>query len=378
MTGRNNRLPVGLLAGRSVKRALILLLLLLAAPLCLLPAQEESLAERISDLQDHSGEEDFFELLHSSYSSVTDPESALEIMHRFLPVLDAEADRHRLLLDMADLEEQLGLIDKAQIHYQSAAFTTGQRRDYHALYKSVLLLIDLGDYEQALLQARQVSAGSEEGALSVKARLQHARIYQLQNRNAAALEIADEIFQQKGSFSADALYLMWSVYANSNLSGGGDSEKAESLVKELKARFPDSPEYKLASGKIRSTPTVESAFGLRSPTDVGEPFEEPEAEGEQPPQGDTNTSPQVPEEKSEEDGPEAKSRAIQTGSFQDADNAAYMQRELEKLGFNAMVVQADVNGKRYYKVLVPIAFGESEQEIVLKLKEKGFEGYPVY
>lgn len=376
MTGRNKQRSIGLLAGRSVKRALILLLFLLAAPLCLLPAQEESLSKRISDLQEHSAEEDFFERLQSSYSSVTDPESALQIMHRFLPVLDEEAERHRLLLDMAGLEEQLGLLDKAQIHYQSAAFTTGQRRDYHALYKSVLLLIDLGDYDQALLQARQVSEGSDSNTLTGKARLQQARIYQLQDRNATALETADELFHEKESLSADALYLMWSIYANANLSREGDPEKADSLEKELKARFPGSPEYQLASGKIRSTPTVESALGLRTPADKSETLTE--AEEEQPMQNVTNTSPQDSDETAEEDTEKAKSRAIQTGSFRDADNAAYMQRELEEQGFKAMVVQADINGKRYYKVLVPIAFGESEQELVLKLKEKGFEGYPVY
>jgi len=42
------------------------------------------------------------------------------------------------------------------------------------------------------------------------------------------------------------------------------------------------------------------------------------------------------------------------------------------------VVQADVNGSTFYRVLVPIAYGETEEEIVLQLKEKSFEGYPVY
>jgi cell division protein FtsN len=72
------------------------------------------------------------------------------------------------------------------------------------------------------------------------------------------------------------------------------------------------------------------------------------------------------------------SRAIQTGSFRDAENAAYMSRELEREGFTSVVVQADVGGRLYYRVLVPVAFGESEQELLLRLKEKGFEGNPVY
>lgn len=366
------------------RRLLAAAALSLAAVLPLFP-QSESDNRNLTELFEKAGTSGFFEEFVEVYSSEENPKEALRIMQKFLPVLEEDAHRHRLLLDMAGLEEQIGRLDQAQLHYQSAAFAAPGRRDYRALYNSVLLLIDQGDFSQALLQIRQILEKSTDPGLLMRARVQEARIYQLQDRTAEAEEAAGSLVAEKENLPSDVLYNLWLFYRNTADPAQSDNKKAEELQRLLGEKFPDSPEYRMSLGEVGEFPTVETSMGLRVPG-AEVPFEETtpeipvEREGKREGKNENIQEVEIDEKKNKKPSvPELeKSRAIQTGSFRDAENAAYMRRELEREGFTAMVVQANVGGRLYYRVLVPVAFGESEQEVLLKLKEKGFEGNPVY
>jgi len=319
----------------------------------------------VEDLYSLIGEPGFFEVLSESYRNLSDPKEALEIMQKYLPVLEEDKHRHTLLLDMARLEEQTGRLEKAQLHFQSAAFSLAEKRDYASLYNSMLLLIDLGEYRQALMQARQIREDSGSGDLAQRAKVQEARVYLHQDNSKKALEMAESVFNERKRLPADVLYNLWLVFRSlDDKMGGADRVKksAEEVLQRLSETYPDSPEYRLIQGSVDVVPTVELSMGLRSGSTAG------------PESRDVAKDEEKKKEVPEIEG----SRAIQTGSFRDADNAGYMQRELEREGFHAIVVQKDSDGKIYYRVLVPIAFGESEEKIILNLKEKGFEGYPVY
>jgi hypothetical protein len=311
------------------------------------------------ELSDLAGTAEFFPRLHAEYTSAASPKEALELIHKFLPIVDQEDHRHALLLDMAKIEEQIGKLEDAQLHYQSAAFAPSGKRDLRALYLSALLLIEFADFEQALLQCRHIVRESTATELAHMARMQEARILQHQGREAEAATILHSLYETRGQLPAGVLYGMYMLYAS--LPEKSDTE-IKGIAQQLKSRFPDSPEYGLLQKQIKRTPTAEVALGmLRVPNSLQTHDEASDEVG-----------------KAGENKQKQKSHAIQTGSFRDAENAHYMQQELEKQGFTAMVVQADVNGSTFYRVLVPIAYGESEEEVVLQLKEKSFEGYPVY
>jgi len=397
----------------------VLLLFMSSAPyLDAEPAQTGNSASdssSVDELLALRGEPDFFETLMDVYRSMSDPLEALDLMATFLPVLEGDAERHTLLLDMARLEEQAGRLQKAQLHYQSAAFTGQLTRDYRALFHSMLILIELGDYEYAMVQAQQIIANSDDSILSLQAAAQKARIQQLQGRQMEALQTAQQLYNRRKSLPADVLYSLWVLYRS--VPGTSDySSSADTVERELSERFPDSPEYGLITRENSPATTVENALGLRSiieddsgaegmrnrldGTDIPDSSDAPDSAHipdadstimEQERNRDIHQDhdqqrgqDQQPEKELQENTDDAnppeleKSTAIQTGSFRDAENARYMQRTLEEEGFTALVTQAQVGEAIYYRVLVPIPFGESEERIILQLKEKGFEGYPVY
>jgi len=334
-------------------------------------------AEESSELSELAGTPEFFVKLQQVYKSKQNPEEALSLIRTYLPIVQAGDQRHTLLLDMARIEEQLSKLQSAQLHYQSAAFAPSGSPDYQALFMSAVLLIDFAEYDQALLQCRHVIRESSQEKLRMRARLQTARILLLQEKSTEARKNLEGLYEQRESLSAEVLYGMYVLYAR--LPEDSASRTAE-LQRLLKESYPDSPEYGLLQKRVHRTPTPETAL-LISPLDTSDTVHNGAAEQEDTVVSTIESFVSTETDDGTADTPaveKSKSRAIQTGSFRDAENAHYMQRELEKQGFTAMVAQTEVEGSTFFRVLVPIAYGETEEEIVLKLKEKGFEGYPVY
>ncbi len=72
-------------------------------------------------------------------------------------------------------------------------------------------------------------------------------------------------------------------------------------------------------------------------------------------------------------------RGIQVGSFRDPENAQYMRRDIENLGFSAVVEEYQVAEQTFYRVLVPVPATENADEaLVIELKERGIEGMRVF
>ena len=336
------------------------------------PESAERIISRLMEMRDDSS---FFKELKEAYMRTEDPIEALDLMHTFLPVLEENSERHTLLIDMARLEEQIGRLQSAQLHFQSAAFAGDNERDYAALYHSVLLLIELGDLNYAKVQAEQILSQNDDSLLNDRVKVQLARIAQLEGDFKGALNTAEELYIRRASLGAEVLYSLWIVYTLLPDRYPDRRDGAENLKEELRKRFPKSPEFGLITEENSPVPTVELSLGLRGPSP-----EEKEEDGEDSVKLPAEEPTEIPDLSAgmEEQKEGEKSTAIQTGSFRDAENAHYMQKTLEKEGFTAMVTQAQIGQSTYFRVLIPIPFGASEEEIILQLKEKGFEGYPVY
>jgi cell division protein FtsN len=66
---------------------------------------------------------------------------------------------------------------------------------------------------------------------------------------------------------------------------------------------------------------------------------------------------------------------VQTGSFQDPENAQYMVRDLQVSGFEAEIVEKRIGSTLYYRVVIgPPMTVDQAQTVLMKLKDASFEG----
>jgi tetratricopeptide (TPR) repeat protein len=345
----------------------------------------------VDSLQSLPEDADLSARLTEAYTSLRDPRRAVQLLRRFLPLLETEEERYEILTRLAQLEEGLGEIEKAQLHYQAAAFAAGGPRRYEALLSSAELLIQQGAYRQAELQLNRVAEAVDAGTFETRARIGLIRCLLLNgDREAASRWIAD-FGPRSLPESPELLYQL--IIATSEL---GETALMNTARKALFRLYPGSPESALLRGEVDSVPDVQAALGLiRTPHELLEEdqaitppgTENGEAKagsnGEEARTSAIEESEKTGEvEQQKESGTAAQDReiaeAIQTGSFRARDNAESMERELREQGFQTAIRTALVKNTTYYRVLVRIPEDSDTEEIILKLKEAGYEGYPVY
>ncbi|MFW5812425.1 MAG: tetratricopeptide repeat protein, partial [Alkalispirochaetaceae bacterium] len=135
----------------------------------------------------------------------------------------------------------------------------------------------------------------------------------------------------------------------------------------------------------------EGAFGRMDdllPELVEAPLAEeplPEAPGNRASDSDDSGDSEVPEaeeqEQAEEQAEVALVIGIQTGSFSDRGNAVVMREEIRESGLAAEVRSVDVDGRIFYRVVVPTEEptpAEDVQTLVVRLKELGVEGFLLF
>jgi len=363
-----NRIPIR----RAHSRGLLVLLLMLGISAPLLQGEnaektrwsEKPEKERIEWLSTHTDHPSFFDRLVSEAGRENDPERSIELLERFLPVIEQAERRHRLLKKIASIEEAIGELESAQQHYQSAASTQRGAWDYNDLYASALILIELGDYSLARLQLHQIREKANSTELRHSAALQDIRLLVLEGRQEEARDRLVQISRSRSEGMVDPppeLYLGYSLAVHLEMRDYARKTK-ELLVKN----YPNSPEAGMVQGIVERSASVENVFGLLSKS-----IETESDSTEVSPEEEPSTE----EEEAESDT--ERPLGIQTGSFRDRENAEYMVKELVKNGFEAKIRSAVVNDSEYHRVFVPLG-EDSSQDIILKLKELGYEGYPIY
>lgn len=314
--------------------------------------KELSEREKLEWLETHREDDEFFKKLMTLVRSLEDPRQSIDILERFLPVIENTQRRYEALLYLAGLDESLGELASAQVRYQSAASIRRSAWDYRALLSSALLLIELGDYDLAELQLRRIGDRAEPKELQNDARIQYARLLAFREKTEEAGKMISLMLGEE-SLSPRSLYLMYTLALHVDM-----REEAAKAKQRLLRQFPSSPEAGIVSGLVRRAPSVEETFGLLHPK--GENRE-------------------LVRKETEETNEEAERvRAIQTGSFRDRENAEHLLREMNKRGLEAQIEDKTIGNKRYFRVVVPVKKDETAQKVVLQLKGMGFEGIPLY
>jgi hypothetical protein len=260
--------------------------------------------------------------------------------------------RHGILVMLAEIEELAGNPVSSQQFYQDASFAVPGSKDFESLLRSALLLLDLGEYRTAEAQSRAIIDTCREEDVKNRAIILLSRIYYMTDREQEALDFfyMDEEWQKK-PYPPEGL--LWIFELSKRLKV---SDLSAIALEELAARYPDSLELSLISGDAEYLPSPSTFITL----------------------ADGAESKTVPPQESTNPIEEATAISIQTGSFSVKENAEYATADLKAEGFDTRIVERIINDKTFYRVIVPDVELDNLQEILLQLKEKGFEGFPLY
>ncbi len=300
-------------------------------------------------------------LLHTA-DIVSSPEGEVSLLATWLPSATDASLRHGILLRLAQTDELLGRLDRAQVYYEEASLVPGIR-DRQSLLASASLLLELGHVEKASSQCRAILQLSDDPALRIESRVLLAQIDARSGRPEKAAEEIRTLLsgQDRSQLTPGEVLRLWRI-----ASGGAMNDLAQACSDLLKSRYPASPEAALADS--RATPYPTPSQYLDNPD---------ESSSAAQPANMTSGAPAAQSESGSshiKPGPD-ESLVIQVGSYVDRSNAVFRLKDLMDSGFQGEIRAADVNGRRYYRVLVvDIPQGEGA-ELVARLRQKGFDGF---
>lgn len=377
--------PRGLFAerpGGSIARALSVGLLLLALTF----SYAEDLESLRSSLAAQSSASDFALRLEKAVDASPSLEDALSLLSEFVPaVKDGEA-RRSLLLRQAGFFELAGRWEEAAACHEEAAFAVPGRRDAESLLASARDLLASGETEKASSILRVLGLATSDAAVRMKARVLEGWAALIGGRSDEARGIAEAAASEAktdGEARLSALVLLWASSER-----GHRAEAAERLSRA----FPGSPEAALvesgeappfahwlltsAGGSVRP----ESAPKPGSPVAEAPPAPTPSPgtaaatpKGAAPPADGTAPAASPPD--AAEPG-STKATAYQVGAFVEEANASALVKELGGKGFSASIVRKERGGRSIWSVLVRSSSGADD--LLLRLKDAGYEAYPVF
>ncbi len=377
-------------------------------------------------------------------------DQALELLRQYSSRVQDPEQREMCRRYQVDLLELLGRTEQALVLLRSfpqtpywlyrqalLLYQQGLREEAESLLHRALALLEDGSVAGARQKdapepdTGQGDAGGEQQELEARIYALLARSYAADSRNREAESFFLLLKERYASTSvAPAVLLAYHEFLRDTGRGG----EAEELLRELAARFPDSPEHSLASGKssgagISYAPSParllphdlaettgaigdekESAGGRPAggvaedarlqtdqsaqwsqqaqaaqaqPVQAVQPVQQAQAQATQPSQqkpprqpAQSSTAAQPQDGPQEEDRePAPKNVLVQTGSFRDPENAHYMVRDLKERGFDARIVEKEIGATLYYRVVIGSPQSvESAQLLLLRLKDATFEG----
>jgi cell division septation protein DedD len=303
-------------------------------------------------------------------------------------------ERRGALVRLAWLFRLSGNIEAAAGAWTAGAYADPASRDDQALLEGALCYITLGEFEKADANIRPALISSQDPAILKRARYIGAQIELFRIGQSQALysllESPDFL-----DYRPPIYYTFWRIY--------GDRLYRDRLLEE----FPTSPEAAVlrnegaAGGSVGGPAGVSAVphalwffFPGRDQVTLSAPVETaprvsaaqsapvvpgpaPTAPPLQP--GPVQAGPAAVVPGSVTPAPQAASggpRAIQIGLFSRENNARNMADRLRAAGFIPEVAARVVNGASYWSVTVPP--GDDSSVTTLRLKDAGFESFPVF
>ncbi len=257
-----------------------------------------------------------------------------EVLEKQIIFVSDIGKRKELYIKLAQLFELSFNLHKAQVYYQKAALVRLDEIDYELLLSSSIILILEGELILAESQVQEIIIKASDQIILKKAKILFT-IIKILNSGSGDIDY--------NSFSLDkseTIYLMYLI-----AQARSEIVMMDQLSKKLEQKFPSSPEANLIRNELSELPNLISSLGLLNGKIII----------------DKNYN-----------------YIIQTGSFQDPENAHYLSIDLAEKGFVSKIEEQIINDKKYYKVLMYFPNQDEMQQVLKLLKENGFEGFPVY
>jgi tetratricopeptide (TPR) repeat protein len=291
------------------------------------------------------------------------------------------SELHDCLTRLGRLFLLSGNPEKAADAFNRAAFANPENRDDRSLLEAVRCYLALGEREKAESGIQMVLVSGRDPAQIREARFLGGLSYAFSSGNTQVLASLLSAAGETGPVSTDPsslpavdyaerkstiLYALWKITGN------------ESYRTRLRTEYPSSLEAKSLDEDPRRQIAGASAamwflFPGRDAVSLEAPAVREPVRAADPPPAVTASSQAAPKP---EDAAPAAAIVLQTGLFGREENARVMADRLKKAGFTPAVSRRTVNGISYFAVSVNVS-GDVNAAI-LRLKDSGFEAFPVY
>ncbi|WP_010263227.1 SPOR domain-containing protein [Treponema primitia] len=292
------------------------------------------------------------------------------------------SERREAYIKLAQLQRLSGNVDTAAQAWREAALADPANRDDRCFLESALCYLALGEFDAASDALRGILSGGGDTTAARDAQYLTAQIEVFRHGGTDGSTASLYALLEKPEFQdyrPAIYYTFWRLF--------GDAAYKAQILSE----FPGSPEARILESEaaIAADNTVTNApvsvhnrplwffFPGRGNVAIGaavptQPAAYPPVQYQPPAPALSAAAPSTAVAPESTGGP----RALQAGLFSREENAQAMVSRLASRGFTASVSQKLVNGVTYWAVTLPP--GENSNQTILRLKDAGFESFPVF
>ena len=259
-------------------------------------------------------------------------------------------ERHSAFLALARLFQLSGNNEAALKAWESALKINNS--DGRSLLEKGRLLISLGEYEKALDPLMAIFSGSYNKSLVIEARFLVAQLEAFRSGNIRPLAaLADE--SDFSGYRPSIYYTLWRIEQN----------PAWKVI--LAKDYPSSPEAKIANSASGAAHQAQTPLWILFPGREGIGLSSPVM----------TVPPVAAQAPATAQAPAASGTVLQAGLFSREENARLFSDKINKAGFQSIVQMKPQNGITYWVVYIPYA--SEMNAMIKKLKDAGFESFPV-
>ena len=293
-----------------------------------------------------------FFILTTSYTIIADEsisgKSPEEYENQLTAELEAstESERRDIFLKLAEIKKISGDLKSAAEYYEKASLAVKGKKDFQALYQSALLFSETAEYRTAEAHLRAITTFSDDVSLRISAAVLNARIKTAQGMIEDAYSLLTGVIDANVKLSEEALMFAYDFYKGNN--DRFDMNPLKVFIDEQKINMP--------YHEVKRMITPETLNLIPSTISAVQTIADEISSVEK----------------------DSSAVYIQLGSFSVKDNALDLIKELKKSGWDAVIKEKTVNNEDFFAVAVPVTDNDEVQNIIIRLKEDGYEGYPVY
>jgi len=331
-------------------------------------------------LNDNETDAEYYKVLMRFLALQKDDDSFLEEAKKEWNLEPAESADLQMLI--GSVLEIRGRIEEASEWFMKSYETFPVVENIYSLISASELEIRMGKYIEA--DKILIFLNSQELPYNIKEKigLLLSRSKYQQGDLESSIDYIRSILSMAGERSLE--FLVWSSDLTEK---AGEDDLLPGFKEELSLRFPKVSEY-LEEGVWKLSMIPETIFGYFQEDDLSGLFNQMDVEVPYNSDNDSrrfdstgaieNSNNSNPVQEPDPFPEPIVSIKIQTGSYLDRDNANSQIKDLNDAGFNAEIIQVIVNGNQYNRVMVTGINSLNVEKEIIKLKDAGFEGFPVY